>query len=79
MNMSDTEKKYSWNYAGDKYTLLEYLKKVNELIDSPVNQMQECDGDLFMSEYQKLSTASYKLPNLIDQLEKEQKEYENDV
>jgi len=58
--MSDTEKKYSWNYAGDKYTLLEYLKKVNELIDSPVNQMQECDGDLFMSEYQKLSTASYK-------------------
>jgi hypothetical protein len=52
---------------------------VNELIDSPINQMQECDGDLFMSEYQKLSTASYKLPNLIDQLEKEQKEYENDV
>ena len=77
--MSDTEKKYSWNYADDGYTLLEYLKKVNELIDSPVNQMQECDGDLFMSEFQKLITASFQLPSLIVQLEKEQKEYENDV
>ena len=77
--MSDTEKKYSWNYSEDRYTLLEYLKKVNELIDSPVNQMQECDGDLFMSEFQKLITASFQLPSLIVQLEKEQKEYENDV
>jgi len=75
--MSDTEKKYSWNYGGDEYTLLKYLKKVNELFNSPINQMQECDGDLFMSEYQKLITGSYRLTSLIEELRKEQKENEN--
>ena len=72
--MSNEVKKYNWFYEDGKYTLLEYLTELRDLINSPVTQMQECDGDLFMSEYQKLVTASYKLSNLVDQLKKEQEE-----
>jgi len=74
--MSDTEKKYSWNYAEDECTLLEYLKKLNDLLSSPIDQMRECDGDILMSEFGKLVSASFQLPSLIKQLEKEQKENE---
>jgi hypothetical protein len=35
--------------------------------------MRECDGDLFMSEYQKLIEASDKLEHLNDQLNGEDK------
>jgi len=70
--MSNEAKKYNWFYQDNKYTLLEYLTELRDLINSPVTQMQECDGDLFMSEYQKLVTASYKLSNLVDQLKEEQ-------
>jgi len=72
--MSNEVKKYNWFYQDNKYTLLEYLTELRDLINSPVTQMQECDGDLFMSEYQKLVTASYKLSNLVDQLKEEQGE-----
>lgn len=72
--MSNEVKKYNWFYQDNKYTLLEYLTELRDLINSPVTQMQECDGDLFMSEYQKLITASYKLSNLVDQLKEEQGE-----
>ena len=67
--MSNEVKKYKWFYRDKvQYTLEEYLHKLYELISSPVRQMQECDGDLYMSEYQKLIEASDKLDHLNDQL-----------
>jgi hypothetical protein len=58
--MSNEVKKYNWFYSDRvQYTLEEYLYKLNELISSPISQMQECNGDLFMSEYQKLISGSY--------------------
>jgi len=72
--MSNEVKKYNWFYEDGKYNLLEYLTELRDLINSPVTQMQECDGDLFMSEYQKLITASFKLSHLVDQIKKEQEE-----
>ena len=54
--MPKQPKRYDWFYQDGKYTLLEYLTELRDLINSPVTQMQECDGDLFMSEYQKLVT-----------------------
>ncbi len=69
--MTNEVKKYDWFYNDNKYTLLEYLTKVEELISSPVTQMQECDGDLFMSEYQKLIEGSAKLSYLNEQLNEE--------
>ena len=72
--MTNEVKKYDWSYNDNKYTLLEYLTKVEELISSPVTQMQECDGDLFITEYHKLISGSYKLTNLVEKLKKEQEE-----
>lgn len=65
------EKKYDWYHNDQKYTLFEYINEINELISSATNQMQECDGDLFMSEYQKLMLGSFRLSYLCDQLKKE--------
>jgi hypothetical protein len=72
--MSNEVKKYNWFYSDRvQYTLEEYLYKLNELISSPISQMQECNGDLFMSEYQKLIEGSCAFDRLINQL-KEEKE-----
>ena len=67
--MTNEVKKYNWFYGGGvQYTVEEYISKLHELISSPIRQMRECDGDLFMSEYQKLIEASDKLEHLNDQL-----------
>ncbi len=69
--MSNEVKKYHWFYKDNRYTLEEYLNKVEELISSATEQMQELDGDLFMSEYQKLIEGSAKLSYLNEQLNEE--------
>ena len=66
--MSNEVKKYHWFYEDNSYTLEEYLNRVEELISSATVQMQECNGDLFMSEYQKLLEGSTQLSYLNDQL-----------
>jgi len=72
--MSNEVKKYNWFYSDKvQYTLEEYLHKLYELISSPIRQMQECDGDLYISEYQKLIEGAWAFDRLIDQL-KEEKE-----
>ena len=62
-------KKYRWDFHSNvEYTLEEYISKVNELVYSAITQMQQCDGDLFMSEYRKLIDGAYKLDYLNDQM-----------
>jgi hypothetical protein len=73
--MSKEVKKYKWFLGGRvEYTLEEYISKVDELIYGAVGQMRECDGDLFMSEYQKLMDGADKLNYLNSQLKKERAE-----
>jgi hypothetical protein len=72
--MSKEVKKYNWFYNDNKYTLEEYIEKINELISSATTQMEECNGDLFMSEYHKLMNGAYKLSWLNDQLKKKEDE-----
>lgn len=60
---SDKPRKlYKWSYNvevdGD-----EFIKRLAPLVISPVRQMMECDGDMFMSEYQKLVNAFWQLFN----------------
>tara|TARA_R110000824_G_scaffold1928_2_gene9419 strand:- start:531 stop:740 length:210 start_codon:yes stop_codon:yes gene_type:complete len=69
--MSNEVKKYHWFYEDNSYTLEEYLNKVEELISGATGQMQELDGDLFMSEYHKLIEGSVKLSYLNEQLKEE--------
>lgn len=68
--MSNEVKKYTWVFNDSvRYTLEEYINKLDKLICSPVRQMRECDGDLFMSEFQKLIEGAYALDHLKNQLE----------
>jgi hypothetical protein len=68
--MSNEVKKYNWFYSDSiQYTLEEYINKLDKLICIPVKQMRECDGDLFMSEFQKLIEGAYALDHLKNQLE----------
>jgi len=70
--MSSEVKKYNWFYNNTvQYTIEEYISKVNELIYSATSQMQECDGDLFMSQYQKLIEGADRLSHLNDQMGQE--------
>jgi hypothetical protein len=67
--MSNEVNKYRWNFHNEvEYTIEEYISKVNKLIYSAITQMQECDGDLFMSEYRNLIDGAYQLDYLNDQM-----------
>jgi hypothetical protein len=48
----------TWAYK-EKVSVPEFLRRLDNLLGSPINQMIECDGDLLMSEYQKLLQARY--------------------
>lgn len=64
MPTKNTEQpKYTWNY--DEYiTADEFIKRITPLIVDPVHTMQECDGDLWVSDYRQLTEAAARLDNL---------------
>jgi len=41
----------------------EYLDKLIELIEEPLQCMQQMDGDMYLSDYQKLIRASWLIQN----------------
>lgn len=56
-----------WEYA-EEVSVPEFLRRLDKLLESPINQMIECDGDLLVSEYQKLIQAHYKLSNVVREM-----------
>tara|TARA_R110000822_G_scaffold2054_1_gene9728 strand:+ start:333 stop:551 length:219 start_codon:yes stop_codon:yes gene_type:complete len=68
-------KKYQWNYSTeDKYghTLEEYVLKVHDLIVGAVEHLEQCEGDMMMSEYRKLIDGAWRLEHLKKQMEGEE-------
>ena len=59
---------YKWNYE-EEVTIQEYIKRLSPLVCAPVLSMWEFEGDMLMSDFQKLNEASNRLKNLIDQIE----------
>jgi hypothetical protein len=51
---------YKWNY-NEEITAEEFIKRLIPLVCDPVETMQDCDGDLLMSEFSKLLDASRQL------------------
>ena len=49
-------------------TILELFEKLDELVCDPVRSMQEMDGDMYMSDYQKLSQAHWRIANTLQEL-----------
>jgi len=65
-------KKYQWNYSTDdkySYTLEEYILKVHDIIVDTVEHIENCEGDMLMSEYRKLIDGSWRLEHLKKQIE----------
>ena len=52
-------------------TILELFEKLDELVCDPVRNMQEMDGDMYMSDYQKLSQAFWRISNTLRELKGE--------
>jgi hypothetical protein len=49
-------------------TILELFEKLNEFVCEPVRNMHEMDGDMYMSDYQKLSQAHWRIAHTLQEL-----------
>tara|TARA_R100001143_G_scaffold40801_1_gene37159 strand:+ start:440 stop:658 length:219 start_codon:yes stop_codon:yes gene_type:complete len=65
------EKLIKWNYK-EMITPIEFIKRIEPLISGPVCTMYECDGDMWLSDYRKLSEAHNHLRNARDDLEEKE-------
>ena len=52
-------------------TILELFEKLDELVCDPVRNMHDMDGDMYMSDYQKLSQAHWRIANTLRELKGE--------
>jgi len=48
-------------------TAEEFINKLLEYIEEPLESMQQMDGDMYLSEYQKLIKASWLIKNRQDE------------
>lgn len=67
--------KFQWNYSTDDekaLTLEEYVLKLCDKICDPVEHLEECEGDMMMSEYRKLIAGGWHLKHLRKQINKEE-------
>ena len=64
-----SKKLYQWTW-NEKIALPEYIKRVQELVSSPVRSIQDMDGDMLMSDYRDLLSAMYRLENIVEELNK---------
>lgn len=68
------ETTYRWGWDEDAnepimLTLEEYVRRLAPLIVGPVASMQELDGDMMMSDYQKLVDATWKIKSVLKKLD----------
>jgi len=48
--------KYGW--SGERMKAEDFIVKISKLVRDPINTMHELDGDMYMSDFQKLSKAA---------------------
>ena len=63
-----------YEYQGGKYTLEKIIKMYLQTTDRGFNCMEECQGDMFVSDLGTLIRARCDLENLIVQIERIKKE-----
>ena len=66
-----TDKLIKWEFK-EMITLIEFIKRVEPLITNPVGTMWECDGDMWLSDYSKLSEAAHHLQRAVADLKEEE-------
>ena len=55
-------------WGNEDVTMLEMFKELDKLVCAPIRNMQEMDGDMYMSDYQKLSQAFWRISNTLQEL-----------
>ena len=60
-------------WGNEDVTILELFKELDKLVCDPVRSMQEMDGDMYMSDYQKLSQAHWRIANTLQELKGDNK------
>ena len=59
---------YYWNHE-ENVTAEEFIRRLQRLVCEPVRTMQECDGDIFLSQYRDLCEGSDRIRNAISVLD----------
>ena len=55
-------------WGNEDVTMLELFKELDKLVCDPVRSMQEMDTDMYVSDYQKLSQAHWRISNTLQEL-----------
>jgi len=57
-------------WGNEDVTMLELFKELDKYVGDPVRTMHEMEGDMYMSDYRKLSEAQWKISSTLDLLKK---------
>jgi hypothetical protein len=58
-----------WSH-NEEITAEEFIKRIKPMVCDPVSTMIECDGDMWLSDYQKLVSAFYRLTSAVEEMDK---------
>ena len=58
-----------WLNGNEYLTPAEFLVRINDLISQPLDNIAEMDGDMYMSDYRKLTDAKWHLYHAMKDLE----------
>lgn len=54
----------------EEITAEEFIKRIKPMVCDPVSTMLECDGDMWLSDYQKLVSAFFRLTSAVEEMDK---------
>ena len=57
-------------WGNEDVTMLNLFKELDKYVGDPVRTMHEMEGDMFMSDYRKLSEVQWKISNTLELLKK---------
>ena len=57
-------------WGHEDVTMLDLFKELDKYVGDPVRTMHEMEGDMYMSDYRKLSEAQWKISNTLELLKK---------
>ena len=64
-----TKTDFYWSYE-ENVTAEEFIRRLQRLVCEPVQTMQECDGDILLSQYRDLCEGSDRIKNAVSVLDK---------
>ena len=55
----------------EEITAEEFIRRIAPMVCEPVSTLMECDGDMWMSDYNKLVSVYWRLNNAVDSMDEE--------